>query len=155
MIKNHINLNNKKKRPVAIMAAAITVMLVVSVGTIGTAPLSVQQQDPERGPPGLRITSENIVDGEVTNADLADDAIRVLIGGDSQFHRVAAGQQEKQILECLPPQFPLGGGYTLDDTRLIVTRSMIFQNSYEFIVYNPTTSELGYNVAITCARLAT
>lgn len=74
MIKNHINLNNTKKRFVAIAVAAVTGMLVVSIATIGAAPPSVQQQDTERAP-GPRITSGNIVDGEVTTRDLANGAV--------------------------------------------------------------------------------
>ena len=74
MIKNHSNLKNKKKRFVAISAAAVTVMLVVSVATIGAAPLSIQQQGTGQAP-GQRVTSSNIVDGEVRNQDLADNAV--------------------------------------------------------------------------------
>lgn len=49
-------------------------MLVASIATIGAAPLSIQQQGTERTP-GPSITSGNIVDGEVTNEDLADNAV--------------------------------------------------------------------------------
>jgi hypothetical protein len=49
-------------------------MLVVSVGIIGAAPLSVQQQGTGQAP-GQRVTSSNIVDGEFRNQDLADNAV--------------------------------------------------------------------------------
>lgn len=68
------NYDGDKKRLLAITATAITVMLVVSVGIIGAAPLSVQQQGREQAP-GQSVTSSNIVDGEVTNQDLADNAV--------------------------------------------------------------------------------
>lgn len=47
--------------------------MVTSVGTLGSAPFSVQQPASDRQ--GPRITSANIVDGEVRNQDLADDAV--------------------------------------------------------------------------------
>jgi hypothetical protein len=74
MIKNRINFNNKKRVVVVTAgAAAATIMLVVSIATIGAAPFSYQQGASDRT--GPRITSANIVDGEVKNQDLAPDAV--------------------------------------------------------------------------------
>jgi hypothetical protein len=71
MIKNKINFHNKKG-VIAITAAATTIMLVVSIATIGAAPFSNQQQGPEqRGP---TITSGNIEDETIVSADLRDEA---------------------------------------------------------------------------------
>lgn len=70
MIKNK---TDNKKGLVALTAtavAAITV-LVVTIAAIGAAPFSYQQASEQTGP---RITSDNIVDGEVRNQDLATDA---------------------------------------------------------------------------------
>jgi len=46
-------------------------VLVVTIAAIGAAPFSYQQAPEQTGP---RITSDNIVDGEVRNQDLATDA---------------------------------------------------------------------------------
>jgi hypothetical protein len=71
MIKNKINFNNNnKKRVIAVTAAsatAATILLVVSIAAIGSAPFSSQQPSERTGP---RITSANIIDGEVKNQDL-------------------------------------------------------------------------------------
>ena len=73
-----VNYEKNKKKLVTITAAAVATILVTSFATLGTAPFSVQQpqgQGPSGGPPGLEVTSDNIVDGEVRNQDLADDAV--------------------------------------------------------------------------------
>jgi hypothetical protein len=49
-------------------------MLVVSIATIGAAPFSVRQQVTERAP-GQRVTSDNIVDGEVKSADIETEEV--------------------------------------------------------------------------------
>jgi hypothetical protein len=75
MIKKIISFKNRKRRLVATSAvAAAAIMLVASIATIGAAPLSVQQQGTGQAP-GQRVTSSNIVDGEVRNQDLADNAV--------------------------------------------------------------------------------
>lgn len=76
IIKQIIINNKNKKKLVAITAAAVTIMLVVSVGTIGAAPFSSQQP---QGPPsdqatGPRVTSANIEDEAIVSADLQDGA---------------------------------------------------------------------------------
>jgi hypothetical protein len=68
-------INDNHKRLVAITAAATTIILVVSIAAIGAAPFSTQQPSSSDRAPGPSITSGNIVDGEVRNQDLADDAV--------------------------------------------------------------------------------
>jgi hypothetical protein len=66
-----------KKRLLAITAAASAIMLVVGIGTIGQAPLSVQQQQQSPSSertPGPKITSGNIEDETIVSADLKDGA---------------------------------------------------------------------------------
>lgn len=62
-----IIINNKNKNKLfAITGAAVTIMVVVSVGIIGTAPFSIQQA------PGPIVTSANIQDNTIVSADLRD-----------------------------------------------------------------------------------
>jgi hypothetical protein len=74
VIKDIISFNNKK-RVVVISAAAAAIMLVASIATLGATPFSIQQQQKLEHASGPRITSGNIVDGEMRNQDLADDAV--------------------------------------------------------------------------------
>ena len=79
MIKNLTSFSIKKKRLIATTtAAAVAGMLVVSIATLGAAPLSVQQPQ-GGGPPsdratGPSITSSNIEDETIVSADLQDGA---------------------------------------------------------------------------------
>lgn len=68
-------INDNQKRLVAITTAATTIILVVSIAAIGAVPFSNQQLEAQERTPGPSITSGNIVDGEVRNQDLADDAV--------------------------------------------------------------------------------
>src|SRR3712207_3899535 len=75
IMRKNLNFDRNKNRLLTITAAALAVTLVVSVGIIGAAPLSVQQAGTGQAPPGQRVTSSNIVDGEVKNQDLANNAV--------------------------------------------------------------------------------
>ena len=117
MVRNHIALNNKKERAALIATAGVTVMLVLSIATIGSAPFSVQQR-PGGGPPGQQVTSENIVDGEVRNQDLADDAVT--------SEKIRDGEV---TIDDLDPAIDIGGEGSMPAFTLQVT-----QRSEEIIV---------------------
>src|ERR671912_2798810 len=108
MVRNHIALNNKKERAALIATAGVTVMLVLSIATIVSAPFSVQQR-PGGGPPGQQVTSENIVDGEVRNQDLADDAVTSEKIRDGE---VTADDLDPSLIGGVP-----GGGFELQVTE--------------------------------------
>jgi hypothetical protein len=143
MIKNRINFNNKKRVVVVTAgAAAATIMLVVSIATIGAAPFSYQQGASDRT--GPRITSANIVDGEVRNEDLAPDAVTsdkikngevkaedldpsIEIGEGGQFEfqvtersnsMTGDGFETQDVftvsVQCNPDEIVTGGGFALD-----------------------------------------
>jgi hypothetical protein len=106
-------------------------MLVVSVGTIGAAPFSSQQQGPpsERAPgprvtsaniedetiasadlqDGAAVTSTDIVDGQVDTADLADDAVTSDKLRDGE---VKADDLDPSLIGGVP-----GGGFELQVTE--------------------------------------
>jgi hypothetical protein len=118
MIKSHVNRNNKKRRFVAIAVAAVSVILVVSIASIGAAPLSVQQQGREQAP-GQSVTSSNIVDGEVNNQDLADNAVTSdkIANGEVTSADIEDGTiTSTDIAEGTIP--PAGGGGTPDDNSV-------------------------------------
>jgi hypothetical protein len=70
MTKNKISF--KRRRTVIAVTAAVAAATLMLVATIGAATFSYQQASERTGP---RITSANIVDGEVKNQDLAPDAV--------------------------------------------------------------------------------
>jgi hypothetical protein len=120
MIKNSKNDKNKKKL-IAITAAAVTITLVVSVGTIGAAPFSIQQA------PGPSVTSANIVDNTIVSADLRDgQAVRSTDIVDGQVTasdlatnavtsaKISDGEVKANDLD---PSIIIGGGFGLQVTE--------------------------------------
>lgn len=97
MIKNHKIHNNKAKLMALIGTTAVITLLVTSLAAIGAAPFSYQQQTSDRQ--GPRITSANIVDGEVRNQDLATDAVT--------SDKIKNGEVKAEDLD---PNIEMGGG---------------------------------------------
>ena len=92
---------------VVVTATATTIVLVATFATIGAAPFSYQQGASDRS--GPRITSANIVDGEVKNQDLAADAVT--------SDKIQNGQVKEEDLD---PSIELGGesgGFSLQVTE--------------------------------------
>lgn len=117
-MRKMVNYDKNKRRLLTITAAAVTVILVVSVGIIGVTPLSVQQQGTGQTQ-GPRITSGNIVDGEVRNQDLADDAVTSdkIADGEVTSADIEDGTiTSTDIAEGTIP--PAGGGSTPDDNSV-------------------------------------
>ena len=78
----------------------MAILLVASIATIGAAPFSYeQQQQGASDRTGPRITSANIVDGEVKNQDLAPDAVT--------SDKIKNGEVKAEDLD---PSIELGGG---------------------------------------------
>jgi hypothetical protein len=110
MIKNKINFNNKKGVITVTAAAAAASLLVASIATIGAAPFSYQQPASDRQ--GPRITSANIVDGEVRNQDLANDAVT--------SDKIKDGEVKEEDLD---PSLRDGGGSTNNLNVQVTERS--------------------------------
>ncbi len=101
MVKRKLNFNNKKSA-IAVTNIAIAILLVASIAAIGAAPFSYQQQQqPASDRQGLRITSANIVDGEVKNQDLAPNSVT--------SDKIKDGEVKAEDLD---PSIQIGGGET-------------------------------------------
>src|SRR5688500_2208770 len=114
MIKSMKFSFNNKKRVIVVSAAAAsaTLLLVASIVAIGAAPYSYQQQSASDRT-GPRITSANIVDGEVRNQDLAPDAVT--------SDKIKNGEVKTEDLD---PSIELGsGGERPDLDRQVTERS--------------------------------
>jgi hypothetical protein len=116
MAKNIVHFNNKKRLVAGTAAVAATILLVVGVTTIGAAPFSSQQGASERT--GPRITSANIVDGEVKNQDLAPDVVTSdkIKDGEVKSEDIADGTITSTDLA--PGTIPSGDGGIPDDNSV-------------------------------------
>jgi hypothetical protein len=114
MIKNKINFNNKK-RGIAVTGAAVTILLAVSIATIGAAPFSSQQASERTGP---RITSANIVDGEVRNQDLASDSVTSDKIKDGEVTSADIADGTITSTDIAPGTIPSAGGGIPDDNSV-------------------------------------
>jgi hypothetical protein len=135
-MRKMINNDRNKKKFVAVAAAAITVILIVNVGTIGGAPFSNQQ--PQGGgssdrTTGPRITSANIVDETIVSADLQDGAaVRsndIVEGQVDTSHLAEDAVTSEKIrdgevkIDDLDPAIDIGGGSTPAFTLQVTQRS--------------------------------
>jgi hypothetical protein len=90
-----------------VAAFSATILIVISIAIIGSAPFSYQQASERTGP---RITSTNIVDGEVSNQDLAPDAVT--------SDKIKDGEVKAEDLD---PSIEIGGEGSAPSFNLQVT----------------------------------